>query len=198
LVPRSRAEAEALLEEAADSLLMALPPDHSRPFTTSRQLDRRVRDHKGPPPMDEPTGRAGTDAERSLRFMMETTRLNPAERVCMEMWIDGYSQAEMGRRLAVTQQRVSKVLRGALCRALRQGAPSFEEFSRRCIYRRPHHGIPGLRRACRTCGDAVPTTVRSIFCSEACRSDGRPTGPAGRDGAGPAVMAKEGTGTDTA
>lgn len=194
----SRAEAEALLEAAADAMLMALPPDPAHPYTTSALLARRVRDHAGPPPMDEPAGRAGPDAERSLRFMMDTTRLNPAERVCTEMWIDGFSQAEMGRRLGVTQQRASKVLRGALCRVLRQGAPSFEEFSRRCVYRRPHHGLAGLRRPCRACGDAVPATVRSIYCSDACRSAGRPAGHAGRDRAGPGSMMAAGIRTDIA
>jgi len=157
---------DAQLEQEADALLERAGDGRGRDWRTERQLARA----------GETSLRLGSEALEALcaapcrtdreeiRFLLAVTPLPRMDRLCARLWADRWTQREIAEALGCSQQRVSQVLRRALAACLESLPVSFEQFSRRSIYRPPSRVTPRERR-CARCGEAFDArTTRGRLC----------------------------------
>ena len=172
---------EKALEAGADALLRIAPPAAASPTYTEAQLERHGEGKRLP--LDE-TLLECVEATQSLedflddlRFLASLSPLSVAERIVLFAALEGDTQDEIAARMvpALSQQRVSRLLRSALRKLYEKWGLSFWQFSRHAIYRRPakrKHTGRGL--FCLRCGDWFPFGLGAgPYCSERCRGNGR-------------------------
>jgi len=175
---RGNLEEEEAREQFADRLLMALPRDPECQFYTEQQLIRRgqTRCVASTELLVEilavKTVQAAAD---ELLFLASMTPLEPLERVCLCGWIAGWTQQELCLRFREAgiqrQQQISLLLRRAWRKCCGEGAPTFAQFSRHAIYRRPSRRRDADRRVrCVRCqGDFVRGLGSGRYCSSYCQ-----------------------------
>ncbi|MCL5283723.1 MAG: hypothetical protein M1330_03295 [Armatimonadetes bacterium] len=163
------------LEQKADDLLRSERREGDSPVYTEKQLARRGRAAIPVEQIEDWVADERRMRYDELRFMLATSRLSGADRLCVDLWLDGYTQHEVAEVMGVKQQAVSRRLRQALKRLWEEGALSFWEFSRRVIYRRPVHSHKYcISRICRRCGEEFLVGLGcGIYCSDRCREAGK-------------------------
>lgn len=88
-----------------------------------------------------------------VKFLMTVTRLQPRERLVLNLWTEGWGQCETSRLLQRSQQWVSWTLRRALTLCLAMEPVSFSAMCRKPVYRRPQRVFSDPHpRFCVFCG----------------------------------------------
>lgn len=158
------------LEEQADALLGGLIPDPDRPFYTEKRLLRRERYAIHVDALADVISSPSLSLQDEVHFLMSLSRLPRVQRLCLELWLDGWSQQDIAKTVNLCQQRISQLLACALrvCYSLRP--LSFREFSRHAIYHAPAHRRQQLEGMCLFCGEAYPRGAGwGRYCSERCQ-----------------------------
>ena len=189
LTSRERARKQALaryieqetLEREADALLRAIPADPECPTYTEEQLLRPDRGGRFGRTsvqfemMEEaiPAPRATQSWKEELEFLASIAHLTLHERSCLQSWMLGLTQDEIGDRMGLRhQQTVSLTLRSAARKCYEEGlGVSFSQFSTHPAYRKPIHrkGFSG-GRVCRNCEEPFAHFFGSgVCCSTGCR-----------------------------
>ena len=174
---QSLSDEQLALERVADRLLETFPPDSDRPAYTERQLARHgnrivlVSLYS----LSEKIVAEPQEFRDELRFLMSVTRLQPEQRRCLRLWVDGWNQWEIAEAYGVPQTTISYRIRRAL-RACYDSAPlSFRRFSYHSVYRKPRktHDYAILRR-CIHCEDEYSLGIGlGRYCSLRCRETAR-------------------------
>lgn len=125
------------LEAAADALLTTEHRDPDAPCYTDRQLRRRSHTVDGLGELIDICSGAAQGAYDELVFLIQAAHMRTEDRLCLGLWVDGWTQAEIAAAMGVSQQRVSRWFRSGLAACIETAPPSFREFSRRFVYRAP-------------------------------------------------------------
>lgn len=167
------------LEREADRLLRQLPRDPQCPTYTEAQLRRYRQTHHVMRLDSLAESMEATRPSQSfldeLHFLAAITPLNRRERICLRGWLHGWTQREIGqiwwRALDRTsQQTVSRLLRSALRKLLSARGLTFDQFSRRTIYRRPARPRNWRSVVCPFCSEVFAYGLGDgRYCSTACR-----------------------------
>lgn len=160
------------LEQLADRLIEAFPPDPQRPVYTEIQLARKAgRNHRtysaGLSEMQVAEPQEFCD---ELRFLISVTKLSPELRRSLQLWIEGWNQLEIARAFGVSQQTVSHRIRLALSICHDAAPLCFRRFSYHTIYRRPYRRRDILLRRCSHCDDVYMLGLGvGRYCSQLCQ-----------------------------
>lgn len=162
-------------EELADDLLARLEPDPNTPVYTEQQMLRKGRRLVRLDLADQSEDAAPQTARDELRFLASVSHLAPDSRLCLELWLDGWRQAQIAGVLGISQQRVSQRVRAALVQCLDLAPISFRAFSYHSIYRPPRKTRPaGIQRSCAWCGEPYLVSLGcGRYCCSLCRETAR-------------------------
>lgn len=169
-------DAEGKRKEAeADALLNSLPRDPDCPTYTEEQLARRGSRLVSVDSLADTVTAPPPALCDELRFLLSVCNLPLMQRLCLRLWIQGYSQEDIARRSGLSQQSISLRLRRALKKCYDNAPLSFRRFSQHTIYRAPARARNAMiLRPCLYCGERFPLGCGcGRYCSTPCRESAR-------------------------
>jgi hypothetical protein len=162
-------------EDLADELLAQQQKDPDLPVYTEQQMLRKGRRlvRLDVATLNEPA--CPQSVRDEIRFLASVSHMPQDTRLCLDLWIDGWTQQQIAANLHISQQRVSQRVRAGLTQCLDLAPISFRAFSYHTIYRPPRKTRPcGIQRTCAWCGEPFLLSLGyGRYCSSVCRETAR-------------------------
>ena len=163
------------LESMADKLIDKCSHDAEFPVLREKSLAYSGRKLINLEWIPENTAALPQSQREELLFLITVTCMTEDVRLCLQLWIDGWTQCEIASIMVICQQRVSQLLRKGLRDCFENVPISFREFSKHTVYHHPYHvSEKSIIRYCIRCKEAYESGKgHGKYCSVQCAESHR-------------------------